>query len=143
LRDIREDATEAMNEAARDLSVRRSEYDALLQGRERLAQRFAQHQNQIEHAGRVLLEIYREANRKERTTPAPDCFAKTYTMERIAYAAGQANLDARDNPRKMIAETQELLKEQVKAIHEAFDGAVRSYREIDELLPEKPEKKRG
>jgi hypothetical protein len=143
LRDIREDATEAMNEAARDLSVRRSEYDALLQGRERLAQRFAQHQNQIEQAGRVLLEVYREANRKVRTTPAPDCFAKTYTMERIAYAAGQPNTDARDNPRKMIAETQELLKEQVKAIHEAFDGAVRSYREIDELLPEKPEKKRG
>jgi hypothetical protein len=132
-----------MNEAARDLAVRRSEYDALLQGRERLAQRFAQHQNQIEQAGRVLLEIYREANRKARTTPAPDGFAKTYTTERIAYAAGLPNTDARDNPRTMIAETQELLKEQVKAIHAAFDGAVRSYREIDELLPEKPEKKRG
>jgi len=143
LRDIREDATEAMNEAARDLSVRRSEYDALLQGRERLAQRFAQHQNQIEQAGRVLLEIYREANRKVRTTPVPDNFAKAYTMERIAYAAAPPDADARDNPRKMIAETQELLKEQVKAIHEAFDGAVRSYREIDELLPEKPERKRG
>ena len=143
LRDIREDATEAMNEAARDLSVRRSEYDALLQGRERLAQRFAQHQNQIEQAGRVLLEIYREANRKARTAPAPDYFAKALTMERIAYAAAPPNADARDNPKKMIAETQQLLKEQVKAIHEAFDGAVRSYREIDELLPEKPEKKRG
>ena len=48
LRDIREDATEAMNEAARDLSVRRSEYDALLQGRVRLSQRFEHHQSQIE-----------------------------------------------------------------------------------------------
>src|SRR6201987_4829388 len=88
LRDIREDATEAMNEAARDLSVRRSEYDALLQGRERLAQRFSQHQNQIEQAGRALLEIYREANRRARTTPAPDYFAKPYNMERISYAGG-------------------------------------------------------
>jgi hypothetical protein len=37
----------------------------------------------------------------------------------------------------MISDTQALLSQQVKAIHEAFDGAVRTYREIDELLPEK------
>ena len=142
LRDIREDATEAMNEAARDLSVRRSEYDALLQGRERLAQRFAQHQNQIEQAARALLEIYREANRKARTTPAPDYFAKPYAMERITYSAAEPDSSAREHLRKMIADTQELLNQQIKAIHEAFDSAVKTYREIDELLPEKkPESK--
>jgi hypothetical protein len=46
----------------------------------------------------------------------------------------------------MIAETQDLLQQQIAAIHAAFDGAVKSYREIDELLPEKqlfPEKKVG
>jgi hypothetical protein len=137
LRDIREDATEAMNEAARDLSVRRSEYDSLLQGRLRLAQRFEQHQNQIEQAARALLEIYREANRKARSTPAPGYFSKPYSMDRISYAGGEPNASARDNLRAMIAETQELLSLQIKAIHEAFDQAVRTYREIDELLPER------
>jgi hypothetical protein len=129
-----------MNEAARDLSVRRSEYDSLLQGRERLAQRFSQHQNQIEQACRALLEIYREANRKARSAPAPDYFARAYVMERISYAGGEPDLSARENLRKMIADTQDLLSRQIAAIHDAFDGAVRSYREIDELLPEK---KRG
>ena len=144
LRDIREDATEVMNEAARDLSVRRSEYDSLLQGRGRLAQRFSQHQNQIEQAGRALLEIYREANRRARVTPAPDYFAKAYAMDRIVYSGGDPDPSARENLRKMIADTQELLTRQIKAIHEAFDSAVRTYREIDELLPEKkPEKKGG
>jgi hypothetical protein len=144
LRDIREDASEVMNEAARDLSVRRSEYDSLLQGRSRLAQRFSQHQNQIEQAGRALLEIYREANRRARATPAPDYFAKAYAMDRIVYTGGDPDPTARENLRKMIAETQDLLGRQIKAIHEAFDGAVRTYREIDELLPEKqPEKKGG
>src|SRR5246127_1424920 len=144
LRDIREDATETMNEAARDLSVRRSEYDALLQGRERLAQRFAQHQNQIEQACRALLEIYREANRKARTISAPDYFAKAYAMERITYTAAEPDSSAREHLRKMIAETQELLNQQIKAIHDAFDNAVKTYREIDELLPEKKlETKRG
>jgi hypothetical protein len=144
LRDIREDATEVMNEAARDLSVRRSEYDSLLQGRGRLAQRFSQHQNQIEQAGRALLEIYREANRRARTTPAPDYFAKPYAMDRIVYASGDGDSTARENLRKMITETQELLSQQIRAIHDAFDGAVRTYREIDELLPDRaPEKKGG
>ncbi len=137
LRDIREDATETMNEAARDLSVRRSEYDSLLQGRGRLAQRFSQHQNQIEQACRALLEIYREANRRARSTPPPDNFAKAYIMERIAYVGEEPGSSARENLRRMIAETQELLSRQIKAIHEAFDSAVRTYREIDELLPEK------
>jgi hypothetical protein len=136
LRDIREDATEAMNEAARDLSVRRSEYDSLLQGQGRLAQRFSQHQNQIEQACRALLGIYREANRRARSTPAPEYFATAYNMDRISYAAGEADTGAREN-RRQIAETQELLKAQINAIHDAFDGAVKSYREIDELLPEK------
>ena len=137
LRDIREDATEVMNEAARDLSVRRSEYDALLQGRARLAQRFEHHQSQIEQSCRALLEIYREANRGTRSTPAPAYFTKPWSMARISYAGGEPNASARDTLRQMIADTQALLSQQIKAIHEAFDGAVRSYREIDELLPDK------
>jgi uncharacterized protein YukE len=137
LRDIREDATEVMNAAMRDLSVRRSEYDSLLQGRGRLAQRFSQHQNQIEQACRALLEIYREANRRARSTPAPSYFSNAYTVERIIYAGGEPDSTAREHLRQMIAETQELLKQQIAAIHEAFDSAVRTYREIDELLPEK------
>ena len=142
LRDIREDATDAMNEAARDLSVRRSEYDALLQGRVRLSQRFEHHQSQIEQTCRALLEIYREANRGTRSTPAPDCFTKPYSMARISYTGNEPNPSARDTLRQMISDTQALLNAQIKAIHEAFDGAVRSYREIDELLPEKkPEPK--
>ncbi|AWM06086.1 hypothetical protein [Bradyrhizobium symbiodeficiens] len=137
LRDIRQDSTDAMNGAASDLSVRRSEYDSLLQGRGRLAQRFTQHQNQIEQAGRALLEIYREANRRARTTPAPSTFSRAYAMERIIYAGGEPDSSAREHLRQMIAETQELLKQQITAIHDAFDSAVKTYREIDELLPEK------
>ncbi len=137
LRDIREDATEAMNAAARDLSVRRSEYDSLLAGRGRLSQLFSQHQNQIEQACRALLEIYREANRGARSAAAPAYFAKPYAMERIIYAGGEPDTTAREHLRQMIAETQELLKQQVAAIQAAFDKAVQSYREIDQLFPEK------
>jgi len=137
LRDIREDATEAMNAAARDLSVRRSEYDSLLAGRSRLAQLFGQHQNQIEQACRALLEIYREANRGTRSAAAPAYFAKPYAMERIIYAGGEPDTATREHLRQTIAETQDLLKHQVAAIQAAFDKAVESYREIDVLFREK------
>jgi hypothetical protein len=137
LRDIREDCTQTMNDAASDLSARRSEYDSLLRGRERLAQRFAQNQNQAEQACRALLEVYREANRRGRATPAPSYFSQAYTMQRIIYAGGEPDSSARDHLRQMIAETQDLLKQQIAAIHEAFDRAMKTYSEIEELLLEK------
>ncbi len=136
LREIRDAASEAMNGAARDLSVRRGEFDAIIQARGRLAQRFAEHQNHIERSCRALLSIYREANRKARTTPAPAYFAKPYSMDRIVYVGTDKDETARDQLRQSILETQDILNRQIKAIHEAFDEAVRSYREIDDLIPE-------
>jgi hypothetical protein len=127
-----------MNGAARDLSVRRGEFDSIVQARGRLAQRFAEHQNHIERSCRALLAIYREANRKARTTPAPSYFAKPYNMDRIVYVGTDRDETARDQLRQSILEAQDILKSQIQAIHEAFDEAVRSYREIDDLIPESP-----
>ncbi|MCP1830706.1 hypothetical protein J2R76_007406 [Bradyrhizobium sp. USDA 4532] len=136
LRDIRQDSTDVMNAASSDLSKRRADYDSILLGRSRLSQRFNQHQNQVEQAARALLGIYREANRKSRSTPAPAYFDKPFTLERITYAAGEPDSTARERLRQMIEETQGLLKEQVKAVNEAFERAMRSYREIDQFFPE-------
>jgi hypothetical protein len=137
LREIRDAASEAMNGAARDLSVRRGEFDSITQARGRLAQRFAEHQNHIERSCRALLSIYREANRKARTTPAPQYFAKPYNMDRIVYVGADKDETAREQLRQSILESQDILKHQIQAVHEAFDGAVRSYREIDDLIPER------
>jgi hypothetical protein len=137
LRDIREDATEAMNAAADDLSQRRGEYDSILVSRSRLSQLFSQNQNQMEQAGRTLLEIYREANRGARSSAAPAYFTKPYVMERIVYTGSEPDTATSDHLRQTISETQNLLKQQVAAIQAAFDKAVDSYSEIDRLFPEK------
>ena len=136
LRDIRDAASEAMNGAARDLSVRRGEFDSIIQARGRLAQRFAEHQNHIERSARALLAIYREANRKARATPAPSYFARPYSMDRIVYVGTDRDETAREQLRRSILETQDILNRQIQAIHRAFDEAVSSYREIDDLIPE-------
>jgi hypothetical protein len=136
LREIRDNATEAMNGAARDLSVRRGEFDSILQGRARLAQRFSEHQSHLGRTANALLAVYREANRKARRMPAPGYFAKPYELQRIIYAGDNKEETARDKLRQLIVESQEILKAQTQAIHNAFEEAVRSYREIDELIPE-------
>jgi len=136
LRDIRDAAKDAMNGTAHDLSVRRGEFDSILQGRARLAQRFAEHQNHIERTANALLTIYREANRGSRKVPAPEYFTKGYKMERIGYTGDAKEGTARDELRQSIKESQILLEAQIAAIHQEFDEAVRSYREIDDLIPE-------
>ena len=136
LRAIRDTASEAMNDAARDLSVRRGEHDAIIQARARLSQRFGEHQNQIERTARTLLTAYREANRKARGTPTPDYFTKPFTLARITYTGGGPEETAREKLREAIVASQELLKAQVQSIQSAFDEAVRTYREMDDLIPE-------
>jgi hypothetical protein len=126
-----------MNAAAHDLTRRRSDYDSMLVGRNRLALMFSQNQSQAEQAGRALLEIYREANRGARSTAAPAYFTKPYVMERIVYTGSGPDTATTEHLRQTITETQNLLKQQVAAIQAAFDKAVDSYSEIDRLFPEK------
>jgi len=143
LRDIRDDATEVMNGAASDLSMRRNELDALLAARSRLSQRFVEHQNHIERTCRALLSIYREANQKSRSKPAPEHFLKPYVMERINPSISEAESADRAELIAAIDETRALLQREIRAIHDTFEGAVRSYREIDDMIPERkiPERK--
>jgi hypothetical protein len=57
-------------------------------------------------------------------------------MDRITYVGTDRDETARDQLRQSILETQDILKHQIQAIQNAFDEAVRSYREIDDLIPE-------
>src|SRR6202040_1601698 len=60
--DIRDEPIEILEEANRDLSIRRSEHDSILESRARVARLFAAHQSHLDRAVNVLLAVYREAN---------------------------------------------------------------------------------
>jgi hypothetical protein len=136
LREIRDDWSNAMNDAARALTVSRGEYGSIVASRERLASRFAEHQNHIERSCRALLATYREANRKARQAPPPGYWSQPYVLERITSVEKDPARSAEERLSRLIVETQALLKRQVKAIQDAFDAAVQSYHEIDKLFPE-------
>jgi hypothetical protein len=57
-------------------------------------------------------------------------------MDRIVYVGTDRDETAREQLRQSILETQDILNRQIQAIHQAFDEAVSSYREIDDLIPE-------
>jgi hypothetical protein len=137
LLEIRDEATEILEEAGRDLSVRRSEHDAILESRSRLIRLFDAHQSHLDRTANALLSAYREANRRVRKTPPPARFAAPYVLEKIPLDLDTEARSSRDDLRHSIAEAQGLLVEQVRAINEEFARAFASYREIDDLVEER------
>ncbi|MQT11924.1 hypothetical protein [Segnochrobactrum spirostomi] len=132
LREIRDDATEALEEADRDLSVRRAEYEAIVANRVRVVKLFAAHERQIERAANALLSTYREANVRARQAPAPTHFSHAVSLERIEIDVPQDTM--REELRTQIAESQALLVRHVEAIHGEFEAAVATYRQIDDMI---------
>ena len=136
LRTIRDNATAHMQDVQNDLNKRRQEHASILQARGRLLPLFGQHQDQLERAGQALLEEYRAVNRKTRSTPAPSRFSEMWHLDRIVPVADLPDNLVRKNLNDEIKDAQELLKQQIKAIHDAFEEAVTGYHQIDDLLPE-------
>ncbi len=134
---IRDEAIEILEEANRDLVVRRSEYDAIIEGRARLVRLFDAHQAHLDRTANALLSIYREANKRSRKTPPPHRFGVPYALEKIAPEHEPRPILAGDDLRRMIEESQAVLVDQARAIHDEFERAFASYREIDDLVEEK------
>jgi hypothetical protein len=137
LLEIRDEAIEILEEANRDLSVRRSEHDAILESRARLVRLFAAHQSHLDRAANALLAVYREANKRQRKTRPPSRFSAPSTLDKFPIDQGLLETSAREDLRRSIAESQAVLVGQVQAIHAEFERAFASYREIDELVEEK------
>ncbi|WP_139315250.1 hypothetical protein [Mongoliimonas terrestris] len=137
LLDVRDENIETMEDAHRDLAVRRAEYDAIVAARARLARLFEAHQTHLETTANMLLGLYRTANREARTTPAPVRFDTRYELRRIPLDADVV-APARGDLRQAIHDTQGLLEREVAAVHAAFDQAVAGYHQIDDLFEERP-----
>lgn len=138
LTDIRDDAMDALNEAGRDLAVRRSEHDAILDARSRLARAHAGHLDALESAGQRLVNRYREANAGARTSPPPPWFEEPFRIARADPLPSGGEAAAREDLRRSIAAAQAVLDRNVAAVHAAYDEAARGYRQIDDIVPEAP-----
>lgn len=137
LDEIRVETNDALEEAGRDLSMRRTEFDRMLESRRRLISLFKSHQGQLERVCNALLGIYREANREARTTPAPKRFATKYTIQKIEEPAELVSKTDRDRLRATIIAAQEELIGHAKSVNEEFEKAAAEYRLIDAIVDER------
>lgn len=138
LKAIRDETSDNIKEAQRDLAVRRSEHDAILQASGQIIEQFAQFERHLEEAGNGLMQRYREANQRKRSTKAPKHFAKPWSLERMKIQIHANSETAREDLRAQIRDSQSMLEQQVAAIHEEFDRAVSGYHQIDALVDEAP-----
>lgn len=139
LLEVRDDYIGTLEEANRDLSVRRGEYDQILSGRARLVRLFEQHQAHLQQTLDTLLSVYREADRRARTTPPPARFEESLRLVPIPVDAEVPDMTAEAaEVRARVGEAQRLLVDEIAAIHRTFDAALDGYRQIDDLVRERP-----
>ena len=137
LREIKEDATEALLDASRDLSIRRSESEIIFEQRGALVTRFRNHLTHLERVCEKLLQEYRSANVEKRSTPIPRHF-KThhYVIDQSSINALAKTAIRLKNLDKSIDEAQATLTVQIAAIHSAYETASEEYHQLDDLISE-------
>lgn len=135
LTDIKNQAHKLAAETERKLARDRREYEAAVSSRSSLVALYRDRHPNLETAGNRLLNIYRTANRKCRSTPAPKHFDERWRLRPLAEPTSAppsersgAELDAGLNS------TRRALSDAVEKINEAFVRHVESFKPIDELL---------
>jgi hypothetical protein len=135
LRGIRSDASGALEEASRDLSLRRSEYETILEHRPALITRYRSHADHLQRLCNNLLTEYRTANKSARTEPPPTYFdTHSYKIDLSSLDELTRRPDRIDSVNAAITEAQQSLKEQLAAIHEAYERAATEYTQLDTLV---------
>lgn len=134
LKDILEEASETMDEARKDLGIRRGEHNSIIGGKNRLSRMFAEHQEHLERTGNALLTAYRSPNQEARSTPAPARFEQRWRLAPLQLDLQSAPINS--NLDKQIEQAQELLTTQIHAIHQSFREAIEKYHQIDDFVPE-------
>jgi hypothetical protein len=137
LQNVREDYDDELSEARADLSRQRTEHDAIVANRGRLVLLFDQHQSQLEKAQNLLLASYRDPNAAARRAPPPKRFAEPRTLQRIEVQIGREGEWNSEELRQGIAQAQLELDRLAGDLARQFADALKRYRDLDTIVPEK------
>jgi hypothetical protein len=133
LREAFEAAHARMNDAHDELGRRRSESRALHESIARATRGFEAHMEFLERLGSDLLGIYREANRKARSTPSPAHFNRPWSMARSS-SPGYGDLRYSDEEvSRITTQAKTELDAQTDRLNQAFDLAMARLKSLDEL----------
>lgn len=133
--DVRAEYQEVITQIRAELGKLRREQIAIIAHKDRLISQFVAHETQLEASANAALTRYREANKKSRTKAAPKHFNRAYKVQRLAVSQAEKELWEMPELDDHITRAQSDLENVVKALSERYDEALKSYRELDVLVP--------
>ena len=135
----RKDAfVEALKAIQNNLAKRRGEFSAVVEARLRLLRGFPVHLDHLEGAANELLAAYREANRRARTSAAPERFSVPHRLGRPELGAPVEHLPDRSRFDAQVNAASARLSEAIQEVFDAYEAALERYRQIEELLAPTP-----
>ena len=129
LREIRDEGIARAEEVRSELGTQLRERDRVLAARQAFCRRYEENSIQLEQIANALLEIYRSANRRARTTPAPPHFSDPWKLDRAPlpdnYLAAA--------PQRELQGVESALEQAVTEIATRFDAAIESFETLEAL----------
>ncbi|MFC1488836.1 hypothetical protein ACFL6B_03210 [Thermodesulfobacteriota bacterium] len=130
LREIKEDAVQAMTQAKEGVEKRKNEYHSILDARERLNGLFQTHLEYLESCANNLLSDYREANRHARSSAPPSHYSELWELEHpppanIGHTGGISGDE--------INRANSLLTNHMQEVFNDYEKAVDKYKQIEQL----------
>lgn len=129
----RDQALDYIRDARRSLAEGSATLSSVLGCRSRLIHLFEAHQTYLSRAANDLLSVYRNANMRSRTTPAPLHFNSCYSLSKppppasLPYVINETLLDTH------ISESDEALKKAISQVNAQFEKAAGEFRQIGEF----------
>jgi hypothetical protein len=133
VRNAFESAHSAMNDEHDDLTRKRSESRSIHEAIARTTRGYDAHLGFLERLGQDLLDVYREANRKARSTPVPSHFNRRWEMTRGASPSYGELRYSDEEVSRITAEAKRELDAQSLRLKEAYDEAMMRLRSLDDL----------
>jgi hypothetical protein len=104
-----------------------------MQERQRLIARFKTHVGHLQDVGRQALAVYRDANRKARTTPAPKRFDDIWELNGFG---GIEIAELPHIPEAEYAKANKALEDSINRLQTAYEEAIRWIRHLSEHDPD-------
>jgi hypothetical protein len=129
IKEKREQAGAEVAEVQHDIDMMQGEILQASMGRATFTSSFLAHVSHLESVGNKLINEYREANRRARTTPPPAYFEQPWKLVRSEIPVG-SEID-RDQLKAQVEAISVSLTEALTKIHEMHDQTIDAFGRLD------------
>ena len=137
LGDIKDNAAEDMKKAKDDVANRRTECYSIASSRDRMEVHFQDHLNHLEKCANDLLTTYREENKENRSTPAPNHFSEKWTLPHPTSPRRDQGSDVtKELVENAFRHSITSYTSRTKEVFDEYEQSIKKYEQIEQLTHE-------